>query len=163
MKQSQDDDVKRLASLISDIKVAMMTTVEDDGSLRSRPMMTQSGPFEGSLWFFTREDSAKVHELEHDWHVALTYADSDADKYVSISGAGRLVRDRQKAEQLWNPLYRAWFPKGLDDPELALVEVVVRKAEYWDKLSRKMITLEGFTSAPMRQPAQSSTVPTSIH
>ena len=33
---------------------------------------------------------------------------------------------------MWNPLYNAFFPKGLDDPELALLRVDVETAEYWD-------------------------------
>ena len=34
------DAIKTLGELIKDIKFAMLTTVEDDGSLRSRPMAT---------------------------------------------------------------------------------------------------------------------------
>ena len=27
---------------------------------------------------------------------------------------------------------KAWFPKGEDDPEIALIRVTAEKAEYWD-------------------------------
>ena len=43
------DAIKTLGALIKDIKFAMLTTVEDDGSLRSRPMATQQALNYGSV------------------------------------------------------------------------------------------------------------------
>jgi hypothetical protein len=63
---------------------------------------------------------------------------------VSVSGRARLVRDKDKARELWNPTLRAWFPRGLDDPELALLCVTVTKAEYWDTPNSRMVQLVGF-------------------
>ncbi len=56
----QEVNMSKLASMIRAIKVAMLTTVNPDGSLRSRPMATQEAPFDGTLWFFTRESSSTV-------------------------------------------------------------------------------------------------------
>jgi hypothetical protein len=53
-------------------------------------------------------------------------------RHVSLSGRATLVRDAAKASELWSPLYREWFPKGLEDPELALLRIEVTRAEYWD-------------------------------
>ena len=61
---SAENDVKKLAELIKGIKVAMLTTVCADGSLRSRPMVTQDKEFDGTLWFFTPAESPKVHEYQ---------------------------------------------------------------------------------------------------
>ena len=64
-----------------------------------------------------------------------------------MSGTARLVHDREKAEQLWRPLYKAWFPKGIDDPDLALLCVHVDRAEYWDSPSSIAVKLAGFARA----------------
>jgi general stress protein 26 len=58
-----------------------------------------------------------------------------------------MVRDKQKAEELWNPAYKAWFPKGLDDPDLALLKVSATQAEYWDSSSSAVVHLVGFVKA----------------
>jgi general stress protein 26 len=147
MPNTATDAVKKLAGLIKDIKFAMLTTVHSDGSLHSRPMATQQQEFNGDLWFFTRGDSVKVEDAERDEHVNVSYSSPDDQKYVSISGMAVLVRDRQKIEELWNPIYKAWFPKGLEDPELALLKVNVEGAEYWDTPSGKMVQLIGFVKA----------------
>ena len=149
MSHTNDHDaaVAKLGALIKGIKVAMMTTIESDGTLRSRPMATQPTEFDGRLWFFTRADSSKVAEIGQCHEVNLSYADPSKERYVSVSGTSQLVRDEAKAKELWNPLYKAWFPKGLDDPESALLRIDVSKAEYWDAPSGKLVQLVGFLKA----------------
>lgn len=148
-KKDTHEVVQHFGDLIKGIKVAMMTTVEEDGSLRSRPMWTHDRDFDGELWFFTREHSPKVGEVEHDHHVSLAYSDPSKDRYVSVSGRCRLVLDKQKARELWNPTLKAWFPEGLDDPELALLCVRVERAEYWDTPNSRMVQLAGMVKAAL--------------
>jgi general stress protein 26 len=139
--------IKKLNALIKDIDFAMLTTVEDDGMLRSRPMVTQEAEFDGDLWFFTGASSPKVDEVQHDRHVNVSYADPKNQHYVSISGTAQVVRDRKKMEELWNPAYKAWFPQGLDDPDLALLKVTAQNAEYWDSPSSAVVHVVGLVKA----------------
>ena len=143
----QTDDVKKLAKLIKGINVAMMTTRDDDGTLRSRPMQTQNHEFDGTLWFFTQASSHKVDEINHEHQVNLSYAEPSDSRYVSVSGTATLVRDRAKIDELWTPVLKAWFPEGKDDPEVALLRVDVSKAEYWDVPTSTIVKLVGFTKA----------------
>ncbi|HEX5707470.1 MAG TPA: pyridoxamine 5'-phosphate oxidase family protein [Pyrinomonadaceae bacterium] len=144
---SRDEAIKKLGELIRDIEFAMLTTVEDDGSLRARPMQTQGAEFDGTLWFFTHAREAKVEEVERDARVGVAYAKPEANRYVSVSGTGRIVRDRAKIEELWNPALKAWFPEGQNDPNIALIEVTVDHAEYWDAPSSNFVQLAGFVKA----------------
>jgi general stress protein 26 len=142
-----NENIRKLGEMIKEIKFAMLTTAEPDGTLRSRPMATQATEFNGELWFFTAASAPKVDEIEQDHHVNLSYAAPDKNLYVSVSGKARMVRDKQKAEELWNPAYKAWFPKGLDDPDLALLKVSATQAEYWDSSSSAVVHLVGFVKA----------------
>ncbi len=139
--------VEKLAKLIKGIRIAMLTTVDEEGGLRSRPMATQQMEFDGNLWFFTGRDTAKIHEVDREHHVNVSYADPDGNRYVSVSGMASLVQDKGKAEELWNPAYKAWFPQGLDDPNLCLLRVQVDKAEYWDSPSSAVVHIVGFVKA----------------
>lgn len=144
---NRQEQIDKLAELMTDIQFAMMTTVEPDGTLRSRPMATQQVEFDGDLWFFTQESAPKVDEVERDDRVNVSYAAPDENRWVSVSGTAKVVRDRAKAEELWQPLLKAWFPQGLDDPEVALLKVTVEQAEYWDISSSKMVQIVGFVKA----------------
>src|SRR5262245_15491231 len=123
MARAHPHGAVRLAELIEGQRVAMLTTVEDDGSIRCRPMITSPGSFDGELWFFTSDDSAKVHEVEHDQHVNVSFSEPGRERYVSISGTASLVHDPDRARRLWSPQIASWFPRGADDPSLLLLRV----------------------------------------
>lgn len=120
---------------MKEFKFVMLTTAEPDGSLHSRPMATQEVEFDGDLWFFTGAHSPKVFESEQHRQVNVAFSNPEKNTYISASGTAALVRDKAKIEQLWKPVYKTFFPKGLEDPELALLKINVEKAEYWDSPS----------------------------
>jgi general stress protein 26 len=140
-------NIQKLGKLIKGIRIAMLTTTETDGTLRSRPMATQQLDFDGELWFFTGKSSHKVVEIGSDYHVNLSYADPSDHRYVSVSGTAQLIIDAAKAKELWNPLLMAWFPRGLEDPDLALLRVAPTQAEYWDSPGSGVVHAIGFVKA----------------
>lgn len=143
----REEHIEKLGKLITEVKIAMLTTEEPDGTLRSRPMATQKTEFDGKIWFFTRASSPKVDEVTRHRSVNVSYANPDSNTYVSVSGPAELVRDAVKNKELWNPILKAWFPKGLDDPDLALLRVDVEQAEFWDVTSSTMVQIAGFLKA----------------
>lgn len=136
--------IRKLGELISGIDVAMLTTLGSDGAFHSRPMWTQKRDFDGQLWFFTHSRSPKAMELKNDDHVSLTYCDSDDHRFVAVTGRAQVVADGAEAQRLWHPTYETWFPRGLSDPDLALVRIKVEHAEYWDLPLGKVVQLVGF-------------------
>ena len=147
--QERQAAIKKLGSLIKKVKFAMLTTLDEDGTLRSRPMATQETDFDGTVWFFTRASSPKIDEVEKEHQVNLSYSEPGDQLFVSISGKANLVRNRAKADELWTPAMKAWFPKGTDDPDLALLKVEVEKAEYWDTPSSTMVHVIGYVKATL--------------
>jgi general stress protein 26 len=141
------DAIARLNELMQEIKFAMLTTVEPDGTLRSRPMATQQVEFDGDLWFFTQADAPKVDEIEREHQVNVSYALPDKQRYISVSGVAQLVRDRAKMAELWNETLKIWFPNGIDDPNVALLKVRVYQAEYWESSSTGVGRMIDFVKA----------------
>jgi general stress protein 26 len=130
------DSIKKIRELIKDIEYAMLTTVDKEGKLHSRPMATNGEvEFDGDVWFFTYANSLKVDEVQRHHEVNVSYAAPNKQSYVSLSGTAELIRDRNKLEELWQPQLKAWFPKELNEPDIALIKVSVEKAEYWDSPS----------------------------
>lgn len=153
------DDIQHFAKLIKKTKFAMMTTVSDeDGSLQSRPMSLQEAEFDGSLWFFTRKSSSLVKQINHNPKVNLSFSNIENNSYVSASGPGEMLIDHQKAKELWNPFLKAWFPEGLEDPELCLIKVTVESADYWESASAPLVKLVGFAKAILSGKKADSTV-----
>ncbi|CAN5547973.1 pyridoxamine 5'-phosphate oxidase family protein [soil metagenome] len=139
--QEHKDKVKDLKKKIDGIKIAMMTTEEPDGNLRSRPMATNEMDEDGTLWFFTREFDPKVNEVNQNHKINLSYSDPENNLYVSISGEAYSEKDKNKIEELWQPHLKAWFPQGKDDPKISLLKVNPTKVEYWDSESSNMVLI----------------------
>jgi len=96
-KQAQADaDMQKLADLIDEVGIGMLTTEETDGTLRSRPLATLEMDSEGKLWFFTAMSSGKVEDIDQHRQVNLSYANVAQQQYVSVSGHARLFRDPEK-------------------------------------------------------------------
>ena len=143
----RDEAINKLRELMKNVRFCMLTTIDSDGGLRSRPMALQQTEFDGDLWFFTGKSTEKVDEIQEHRQVNVSFSDPKANVYVSVSGRARLVEDRQKAEELWNIFHRTWFPKGVDDPDLILMKVEVEKAEYWDSPNSAVVHLYGLAKA----------------
>ncbi|MBV1695666.1 MAG: pyridoxamine 5'-phosphate oxidase family protein [Hyphomicrobiales bacterium] len=137
----------KVFELIKDIKVAHLVTVDETNRLRARPMVAQQDRYDGTLWFFTRDGSGKVADIARNSEVLLAYSDPSAQSYVSVTGSAQVVHDRDKVRQLWSEPLRTWFPKGQDDPEIALLRVDVREADYWDVPSSTLVHAYGYLKA----------------
>jgi general stress protein 26 len=137
---------QKLLELIKTIEVAMLVT-EDGGQLRSRPMAGVQRAFDGDLWFFTRASSHKVRETADHQTVNLSYAHPGKENYVSVSGWATLVQDHSVIAQYWTESMRVWFPKGKNDPDIAMLKVTVDQAEYWDAPSSTMLQAYGYVKA----------------
>lgn len=144
---SGEEGRKKIAELVKGIHICMMTTANPDGSMDARPMAVQDKPFDGTVWFLTRSGSEKVGEIQQDQHITLGFADPSSSKYITLKGRASVNQDRAKIHELWNNLYKAWFPKGEDDPEIAVLRVDVHDADYWEASSMKVVTLVKYAFA----------------
>lgn len=137
-------ELTHVGKLIENIPIAMLTTLDDEGALASRPMTVLEMDAQGALWFFTDVQSSKVDHLRK---VNLSFMDRDQGAYVSLSGHGELITDRARIHSLWNVLAKPWFPDGPDSSNLALLKFMPHKADYWDVPSSKMVRAFGMLAS----------------
>jgi general stress protein 26 len=137
--KDQSQNAEKLWQKIQGIEFAMLTTVDSQtGCIRSRPMATASKDMsDGNIWFFTKGDSPKVNDVESSSKVNLAYVRPPAT-FVSVCGKAQIVHDIDLAKSLWSPLIGAYFKKGPEDPDIALLKVQVQNAEIWDTTSGSM-------------------------
>jgi general stress protein 26 len=139
-KHQTNKQLEKISDMIEDIRIAMLTTVDEQGNLVSRPMAALQVDENGTVWFFTQRSSPKVDQIDNNTNkVNLSFADVSDASYVSVSGTAQEFDDRAKIDELWNPQAKAWFPKGKDDPDLTLLKVHIDMAEYWDSTDSTMV------------------------
>jgi general stress protein 26 len=142
-------ELEKLRDLTKNIKMVMFSTLAEDGTIHSRPMGAQEIDQDGNAWFFTSTETGKVASIARNPEVNLAYVAESSGVYVSATGVAELVNDRNKAQELWNPMLSAWFPQGINQPDLVLIKVKIKSAEYWDAPQGKMIQILGIAKAAL--------------
>lgn len=128
----------KLAELIEDIDICMLTTTGEAGHLESRPMAPQEMDEAGVIWFLTENHSEKTKHLDH---VNLSFMRQSGGTYVSLSGHAQISTDRTHIHRLWSAFAKPWFPDGPDSPNVVLFKFTPTKAEYWDAPHSRTVRL----------------------
>jgi general stress protein 26 len=104
-------------------------------------MSTQEVDDNGNFWFLSSKSSNKNFEIGEDPRVQLFYSNHSNSEYLSVFGTATTFRDREKLEEIWSPIAKAWFEQGKDDPDLTCIRVVPEDAYYWDTKNGKVVSL----------------------
>jgi general stress protein 26 len=146
-------DFDRVWDIIEDVAVCMVTT-HAGGKMRSRPMHAIAERDEGAIYFVTDTRGAKDAEIAAAPDVCLSFADIGDNTYLSITGRAAMIRDPEKAEELWSTEAQAWWPQGPQDPAVRVLRVTLEQAEYWDTRGNSIMVALKVMAARMsgRQP-----------
>ncbi len=124
--------IAKVKSILEHVGICMVCTQGKNGDIESRPMILQSVDPDGSLWFFFGRDTFRMNQVEPSPHVTVVAQDSKGQKCVELRGPGKIIDEKDRLQPMWKLDHGAWFPGGLDDPQLALFRVEVREAAYWE-------------------------------
>jgi general stress protein 26 len=130
--------IEKIKELANDI--CLFCTYEND-EIISRPMSTQLIDDNGTFWFLSRKDSNKNHQVSDNKKVYLMYLDTGKQHYLSLSGTAEILYDKNKIEELWTPIAKAWFTEGKNDPEISILKVTPHEGHYWDTKNGKLVSM----------------------
>ncbi len=123
------EDISKVTDTINDSHIGMLTTINEEGALVSRPLAVQHVEEDGDLWFFTGRGTSQVAHVQANPRVNVSFG--KRTEWVSVAGTAEVVTDRAKIHEMWNQTVEAWFPDGPDTPEVCLLRVDSDSAEYW--------------------------------
>ena len=129
---SKQDNIDKVQAIVKDVKFAMMSTVNSKGDLHAWPMTTSETSIGAKeIWFIGDKTSDVYKDIQDNAKIGLSYATQDSKNYVSVSAIAELPTDRAKLEELWSPVYDAFFEQGIDDENVQLIKVVPHGVECW--------------------------------
>lgn len=141
--------IEKIRELVNHTPICLFTTNLSNTPLSTRPMGTQEVDDNGGLWFLSPRDSDKNLDIEKDSRVQLFYANTGKSEFLSLFGNAYISSEKDKIEELWNPIATAWFDEGKDDPQVTVIKVVPEEAYYWDLKNNKMISMMKIMTAAM--------------
>lgn len=138
---SNEDAIAKFKDLVKHTRVCLFATFLTEIPIQVRPMSTQEVDDEGNFWFLSSETSNKNFEIGEDSRVQLFYSNNTKSEYLTVLGHAEVLRDRKTIEEMWNPIAKAWFQEGKNDPDLTVIKVAPADAYYWDTKNSKMVSL----------------------
>ncbi|MDI1318171.1 pyridoxamine 5'-phosphate oxidase family protein [Flavobacterium sp.] len=142
MKEVHNQNLEKFIEMVKDTRTCMFITMEKNAeNISGRPMGITKIDDDGTMWFFTKASSYKADEIEESKKVAIAITNESSNNYLMIHGTATLVNDKEKMAALWGSIMKAWFPLGLDDPDMTLIKVIPTEVNYWDSSSSKMVVL----------------------
>lgn len=135
----KDESIKKLKELAQGIDICMFCTQLDQHPISARPMSCNDVDSEGNLWFLSNAKSNKNFEIKEDDKVQLFFSKISDNHYLSVYGHASIITDKSEVAEHWDPIAKAWFEKGKDDPDVTVIKVVPSYAYYWDTKDGKAI------------------------
>jgi general stress protein 26 len=142
---ADQDPTQRIIELARKIPIAMLSTIDGEGHIVSRPMSPREITDEGDIWIFAERDSRDVAEIQMNPNVGLTL--TSGSSFVSFAGTAEIVTDRARAHELWDAAVEAWLPDGPDDDATVLIRILAESGEYWDSPAGRIATLISFVKS----------------
>lgn len=136
-----EDAIDKFKELVKHNPTCLFTTNLTDLPLQTRPMSVQKVCDQGNFWFLSPGDSHKNDAIAGDPRVQLFFSNTSDYEFLSVYGHATILRDREKIEELWTPIAKAWFEDGKDDPNVTVIKVTPDDAYYWDTKDGKMVSL----------------------
>lgn len=132
--------IDKLKSLVEEINTCLFcTNLKNHDGATTRPMGAVKVCEEGNIWFFSEKDSVKNKEIEQDPVIQLFFAHPGKGSYMVVNGEATISTNREKIEELWNPIVSIWFKEGKNDPNISLIKVKPTSAYFWDTDGNQMV------------------------
>ncbi|WP_413519240.1 pyridoxamine 5'-phosphate oxidase family protein [Psychrobacter glacincola] len=129
---TKQEQIDKIQDVIKDVKFSMMSTTNKKGDIHAWPMTTNEVNLNNKeIWFIGDKSSDVVKDIKDDARIGLSYATQDEKNYVSVSANAELPEDKAKLDELWSPVYDAFFANGKEDENVQLIKVVPHGAECW--------------------------------
>lgn len=138
---SNQEAIDKFKELVKHESVCLFTTRLTEVPLTTRPMSIQKVCDQGNFWFLSASDSDKNQEISDDPRVQLFINNTSNYEFLSVYGKATISRDRQKIDELWSDIAKAWFNEGKDDPRVTVIKVAPEEGFYWDTKDGKLVSL----------------------
>jgi general stress protein 26 len=136
-KHVHSEAIQKLRKMVSHIPVCMFSTFPGTFPPAVRPMSVLQVDDNGRLWFMSNRTSRMNEQIRENDCVQLLFSEPGEQWYWSVTGHAEEIYDSSKIEDLWNPLIKAWFTQGKEDPDLTLISVKPVFADFWGSKNGK--------------------------
>lgn len=135
------DAIQKMKEMAEEIKICMFCTYDAQQVMQTAPMSASEIEENGTFWFLSTNESTRNADIQGNPASDLIFANPGSSSYLSVRGKSEIIEDKQKLDDLWNPIVKTWFTEGKDDPRISIIKFTPEEAYYWDTKNGKMVSL----------------------
>jgi general stress protein 26 len=121
----------------------------EDGHVR--PMTAQLDGQNGPIWFFAWKDHALVRSLGSGTRAIATFTSKGHDLFASVRGNLTVDNNRAVIDRFWTSSVAAYYERGKDDPNLALLRLDAETAEIWENASGLLAGIKALFGTDLKE------------
>jgi general stress protein 26 len=126
-------DLLNLARVVMEgAEFCFLVTHSRQGEMHARLMQPFLPEDDLSVWFGASRNSRKVHEIEANQLVTLTYHFQAENAYVSVQGAATFSDDLSLRNRYWRKEWIKFWPGGPEQDDYSLIQVKPYQIEIMD-------------------------------
>lgn len=126
------DAISKIKELVDKANSCFFCTNPIGESIGTRPMSVQKIDDTGAIWFLSPNDSHKNADINSSNDVKLYFRGSTHSDFLYLQGRATITTDKAIIKELWEPLLKAWFTEGENDPRISAIKVTPTAGYYWD-------------------------------
>lgn len=127
------DAKAQLFDQLGDVKAGFLHA-EKSGQ-HGQPMAPHGDPDAGVIWFITSRQSDLARAVGTGCPAHFTFTGKSHDYYASVDGRLSLSQDSAKLDEIWSAIAAAWFDKGREDADVALLRLDLQEGAVWSNTS----------------------------
>jgi general stress protein 26 len=156
--EMQLEEAKRLSLQLMETAWAVyFTTIDEKGFPQTRAMdnlrSKERFPKLASLFEIHQDDfrillstntsSAKIKDIQKNPAVSAYYCIPREFRGVMFSGTVEVVQDSELKKAIWHDYWTRYYPKGVTDPDYAVLNLYPKYAKGWNGQTTFNFTLKG--------------------
>lgn len=127
--------IKDIEKALSDINCCMMSTIDENGQINSRPMLHNKtiGYNDGNLYFFSMKDTRKVRDIKENPTISLTYQNTENTLFIQVHGKAKLCEKPEEMAPYWDKQLDLWWSQRENTPQICMIHIHVSWIRYWSQ------------------------------
>lgn len=135
--------------LVEQAEAAYLTTIDDNGFPQTRAMLNlrRKVQYPGLVDFFekrrndfliyftTNTSSSKIKQIKENPRVSVYYCKPDEWRGLMLGGEIEIITDREIKKALWQEGWEVYYPRGINDPDYAVLCLEPQVARYYHQLN----------------------------
>ena len=152
----ETQEIKQVSyTLMEKAEAAYLTTIDRDGMPHTRAMLNLRNTSQYSelipffqehgdnmvIYFSTNTSSEKMAQIKANPLVSVYYCEPKKFHGVMLAGSIEIVTDETIKHALWQEGWEVYYPKGMDDPDYAVLRLAPSFIEGWQNMTRFKVDL----------------------